>query len=184
MVSSIDEAPSSTSVESIHGSLQSLAMPTDSSLITPTPATEQAPKGYIIDDPARGTIFWEADRASGTERVDQASEETSVDESESEVDKKTLGHAFKIEWMSTNKIPFHRARGLKNPLNQNREVKIARDGTEIEPLVGRRLVNLFHSPTYPAGALGGGPVHGYGPTLPPGPGSAQSPTGPYRSHHG
>ena len=28
----------------------------------PTPATEFAPKGRIIDDSARGTIFWEAER--------------------------------------------------------------------------------------------------------------------------
>jgi hypothetical protein len=27
----------------------------------PTPATEFAPKGRIIDDSARGTIFWEAE---------------------------------------------------------------------------------------------------------------------------
>jgi len=27
----------------------------------PTPATKHAPKGRIIDDSARGTIFWEAD---------------------------------------------------------------------------------------------------------------------------
>ncbi|KAL6919989.1 hypothetical protein FSHL1_003966 [Fusarium sambucinum] len=113
----------------------------------PTEATEQAPKGRIIDDSARGTIFWEADR--------EDSDTSSDDESEAEVSSiksnvgedgptKTWGKPFKLEWLSTNHLPFYRTRGLRNPWNSNREVKIARDGTELEPSVGRRLIGLFN----------------------------------------
>lgn len=56
------------------------------------------------------------------------------------------GRQFKIEWLSTLRLPFFRTRGLRNPWNANREVKIARDGVELEPSVGRRLVQMFYRP--------------------------------------
>ncbi|CAG8537103.1 30393_t:CDS:2, partial [Racocetra persica] len=37
-----------------------------------------------------------------------------------------------------------RTRHLRNPWNANREVKISRDGTEVEPIVGERLITEFH----------------------------------------
>ena len=58
----------------------------------------------------------------------------------------SFGKPFRIQWLSTERVPFHRTRGLRNPWNANREVKIARDGTEIEPSVGRKLIALFHLP--------------------------------------
>jgi hypothetical protein len=53
------------------------------------------------------------------------------------------GKPFSVEWESTRRVPFFRTRGLKNFWNAGREVKIARDGTEIETRVGRRLIGLF-----------------------------------------
>lgn len=53
------------------------------------------------------------------------------------------GNPFRIEWLSTRRVPFYRTRGLRNALNNNREVKIARDGTEVEAGVGGRLLVLF-----------------------------------------
>ncbi|KAF8074000.1 YT521-B-like domain-containing protein [Lyophyllum atratum] len=50
------------------------------------------------------------------------------------------GESFKIEWLSTEKLPFHRTRHIRNPWNHDREVKVSRDGTELEPGVGRRLL--------------------------------------------
>ncbi|CAG8636353.1 3279_t:CDS:2 [Paraglomus brasilianum] len=41
-------------------------------------------------------------------------------------------------------LPFTRTRHLRNPWNANREVKISRDGTEVEPVVGERLLAEFH----------------------------------------
>lgn len=140
--------------------IPSSTAPINKYVTIPTPATEYAPKGYIIDDPARGTIFWEAESDdTPTESKDHSEDETTADtpttetaDSEIGEEQQSLGHPFKIEWISTEKLPFHRARGLCNPWNQNREVKIARDGREIEPSVGRRLVNLFHTSAQQAAA--------------------------------
>lgn len=121
----------------------------------PTAATEFAPKGRIIDDSARGTIFWEADpedeelaplidqevtHTSETQRAEQAVE---AEQAALSGEAQAFGKPFKIEWIATNRLPFYRTRGLRNPWNANREVKIARDGTEIETNVGRRLLQMF-----------------------------------------
>lgn len=120
----------------------------------PTPATETAPKGRIIDDSARGTIFWEADiededhgpvddgdlaDEEATKEAENAENEDAAALSETQ----SFGKPFKIEWLSTSRIPFYRTRGLRNPWNANREVKIARDGTELETTVGKRLIQMF-----------------------------------------
>ncbi|KAF2134286.1 hypothetical protein P153DRAFT_381466 [Dothidotthia symphoricarpi CBS 119687] len=111
----------------------------------PTPAMEWAPRGRIIDDSARGTIFWEAEN-SESEGDDETvvREDTPVDDASSSAVTQSWGKPFKVKWVSTNRLPFYRTRGLRNPWNANREVKIARDGTELEPSVGERLVQMFH----------------------------------------
>ncbi|KAF2222053.1 YT521-B-like domain-containing protein [Elsinoe ampelina] len=135
---------------------------------TPTPATQHAPKGKVVDDSARGTIFWEADSSSESDaEKDEAdgidgSHEASTERAPSRPSEKKRstsddpakqdwGRPFEIEWLSTSRLPFYRTRGIRNPWNANREVKIARDGTELEPSVGRRLLDLFqqsiHNPT-------------------------------------
>ena len=129
----------------------------------PTPATEHAPKGRIIDDSARGTIFWEADpedeelsliidhEVDDPEGVQAAKAAEGEDEDKIAGDAQAFGKPFKVEWLATNRLPFYRTRGLRNPWNANREVKIARDGTELETSVGRRLVQMFHRPPTEAG---------------------------------
>lgn len=119
--------------------------------VTVTAATSRAPKGRIIDDTARGTIFWEVE--SSEEEDDSTHSEKSVEGPPDEPgpDSQSFGKPFRVEWLSTERVPFHRTRGLRNPWNANREVKIARDGTEIEPSVGQKLIELFHQPpTQPA----------------------------------
>jgi len=118
----------------------------------PTPATEFAPKGRIIDDSARGTIFWEVERDDndGSEEDEEIGSNRSDQEPESSA-KKAWGKPFQIEWISTTRLPFYRTRGLRNPWNSNREVKIARDGTELETAVGGRLLGLFHRLPSPVG---------------------------------
>lgn len=68
------------------------------------------------------------------------------------------GNPFKIKWIKTEKLPFHRTRHLRNPWNSDREVKVSRDGTEVEPAVGQRLldewVRVVESPEPPAPAAG------------------------------
>lgn len=111
----------------------------------PTEATEFAPKGRIIDDSARGTIFWEVEREDSESGDEEESDASSGRLAEGEYGAtKAWGKPFKLEWLSTARLPFYRTRGLRNPWNSNREVKIARDGTELEPSVGRRLIGLFN----------------------------------------
>ncbi|KAF2429920.1 hypothetical protein EJ08DRAFT_264540 [Tothia fuscella] len=107
-----------------------------------TPATEFAPRGRIIDDSARGTIFWEAELSD----TDEEEEESKSGDELLDRAAQAWGKPFKVEWMSTNRLPFYRTRGLRNPWNANREVKIARDGTELETGLGRRLIQMFHRP--------------------------------------
>lgn len=108
-----------------------------------TPATATAPKGRIIDDSARGTIFWEALSDDEVEKdVDVGRDDE--DSGDLKAVAKAWGKPFKVEWLSTSKVPFYRTRGLRNSLNSGREVKVARDGTELEESAGRRLVQLFH----------------------------------------
>ena len=127
---------------------------TDGPKSIPTPATEWAPKGRIVDDSARGTIFWEADAGANDEEVREAVEVAQRDNladgaTQGQGQGQDWGKPFHIEWISTSRLPFYRTRGLRNPWNANREVKIARDGTELEPSVGKRLLQMFHRPLVP-----------------------------------
>ncbi|GJJ13462.1 hypothetical protein Clacol_007716 [Clathrus columnatus] len=56
------------------------------------------------------------------------------------------GREFKIEWIRTDRLPFTRTRHLRNPWNHGREVKVSRDGTEIEPEVGQQLLDEWDKP--------------------------------------
>jgi YT521-B-like domain len=138
--------------DSAHATKKSPSLPiaegttlADKAITISVPATEHAPRGYITDDSTRGTIFWERERDENPESDHPQTEPGSADTADCDAEQQSLGHPFHIEWLSTMKIPFHRTRGLRNLWNQNREVKIARDGTEIEPSVGRKLIDLFHS---------------------------------------
>lgn len=141
----------------------------DQPTATITPASATAPRGRIIDDSARGTIFWEADGAGSPADGDSGGNingdggSGSGDEefpspplAGSGAGGAAWGKPFSVEWESTRRVPFFRTRGLKNAWNAGREVKIARDGTEIETRVGRRLIGLFGGVGGPAGRDGGG----------------------------
>jgi hypothetical protein len=140
----------------------------------PTEATETCPRGRIIDDSARGTIFWELERDEADGVSDTISEDSESARSISNVGEggtNAWGKPFKLEWLSTTRLPFYRTRGLRNPWNSNREVKIARDGTELEPTVGRKLIGLFNRIQSPAPVLAmgmtAGIATGYSPLIPP-----------------
>ncbi|UKZ92279.1 uncharacterized protein TrAFT101_007239 [Trichoderma asperellum] len=112
-----------------------------------TEATEYLPKGIIIDDPTRGTVFWEKYQEESEKGADAENNGLDGNDvvSNEEEDERSWGKPFRVEWLSTTRLPFHRIRGLRNPWNSNREVKIARDGTEIEPSIGQRLIGLFNN---------------------------------------
>jgi hypothetical protein len=50
------------------------------------------------------------------------------------------GRPFCVDWIRTDPLSFSRTRRLRNPWNHGREVKISRDGTELEPSIGRQLL--------------------------------------------
>lgn len=89
------------------------------------------PEGRIVKDTVRGCIYWES--------MDQDFEQVEAD-----IDENCWTAPCSIEWLSgDSQVLFSRARQLRNPLNANKPVKIARDGTEIAPSVGRQLCELF-----------------------------------------
>ena len=59
------------------------------------------------------------------------------------------GESFKVEWVRTERLPFTRTRHLRNPWNHDREVKVSRDGTELEPSVGQALLDEWDRPDPP-----------------------------------
>ena len=56
------------------------------------------------------------------------------------------GTPFKVQWVKTTPLPFFRTRNLRNPWNHDREVKVSRDGTELEPTVGEALLQEWDKP--------------------------------------
>jgi hypothetical protein len=53
------------------------------------------------------------------------------------------GQNFALHWVCTASLPFTRTQSLGNPWNHDRQVKVARDGTEIEPAVGHALIEQW-----------------------------------------
>ncbi|XP_052246660.1 YTH domain-containing protein 1-like isoform X2 [Dreissena polymorpha] len=58
---------------------------------------------------------------------------------------KALSGVFKLDWISRRELDFTKTTHLHNPWNDNRPVKIGRDGQEIEPRCGEALCKLFPS---------------------------------------
>ena len=50
------------------------------------------------------------------------------------------GRPFRVNWIRTERLSFLRTKTLRNPWNHSREVKISRDGTELEPSIGQQLL--------------------------------------------
>lgn len=56
---------------------------------------------------------------------------------------KMLGGVFKIDWLCRVELPFTKTAHLTNPWNEQKPVKIGRDGQEIQPDIGAQLCSLF-----------------------------------------
>ena len=85
------------------------------------------------------------ERAEGPD--DGAQESTTHRQEEKGED--AWGDCFAVEWISTRKLPFNRTRQIRNPWNHDREVKVSRDGTELEPTAGQRLLDEWHKLSEP-----------------------------------
>jgi hypothetical protein len=78
------------------------------------------------------------------EPVDESEEkEIKVEDGRQPEERKRVdawGDSFPLEWLSTLRLPFHRTRDIRNPWNHDKEIKVSRDGIELEPSVGERLL--------------------------------------------
>ena len=54
------------------------------------------------------------------------------------------GRPFRVDWIRTEHLSFFRTKHLRNPWNHGREIKISRDGTELEPSIGRQLLEEWN----------------------------------------
>ena len=73
--------------------------------------------------------------------ADPASEQgrSSADASPAE----PLGHPFELEWVLTTALPFSMVKNLRNAWNENKSVRVARDGTEIAIDTGAELLKIW-----------------------------------------
>ncbi|GLB38684.1 putative YT521-B-like domain containing protein [Lyophyllum shimeji] len=89
----------------------------------------------------------EAQEAENVETDEKGDELVVADGEEKDVAREDWGESFKVQWICTERLPFTRTRHLRNPWNHDREVKVSRDGTELEPTVGRRLLEEWKRPS-------------------------------------
>jgi len=127
----------------------------------PSKAVRQPPPSNSATTQERGleTISEPSQEESQEEYSRQGQEEHDGQE-QKKSDDMSWGEPFKIEWIHTDRLPFHRTRHLRNPWNHNREIKVSRDGTELEPSVGQALLEEWDrtdiSPSIPTHRPTGG----------------------------
>ncbi|KAG5362807.1 30-kDa cleavage and polyadenylation specificity factor 30 [Yarrowia sp. B02] len=121
--------PKEKTVSNVHNTAAS-TQHVYSPVITMTPSSGDIPAGRIVHDVERASLFWEV-LDSVSEPLEEESNWTSP---------------FRIQWLGdqNQRVHFSETRHLRNSLNSGREVKVARDGTEIEPRVGRTIVDMFN----------------------------------------
>ncbi|CAD5116319.1 DgyrCDS5223 [Dimorphilus gyrociliatus] len=56
---------------------------------------------------------------------------------------RALSGVFTLDWINRRDLPFSKCAHLQNTWNENKPVKIGRDGQEIEPVCGEALCRLF-----------------------------------------
>ena len=59
------------------------------------------------------------------------------------IQNQALGSSFDVAWRRLYDLPFTETEHLHNPLNEDKPVKISRDGQELPPDLGEALVQLF-----------------------------------------
>ena len=78
--------------------------------------------------------------------LDPVSEEPAKDSDAAKDSSEVWGRPFHVDWIRTTPLSFFRTRNLRNPWNHGREVKVSRDGTELEPNIGRQLLEEWDKP--------------------------------------
>jgi len=49
-------------------------------------------------------------------------------------------NVIQVQWVSKLFLNFEKCNGIRNPLNENKQIKISRDGQEIEHRVGKFII--------------------------------------------
>lgn len=89
----------------------------------------------------RGSILQaEQLEKSMTDSEDPSNTEATVSNTPRAGSSDSFGKPFKVEWIKSTSLSFSQVRRLRNPWRDNRQVKVSRDGTELEPNVGRLLL--------------------------------------------
>ena len=55
----------------------------------------------------------------------------------------TSSYHFNVEWLSLDRVSFRQTRSYRNAWSHGREIKISRDGTELDPKKGERLIEQW-----------------------------------------
>ncbi|KAF9923156.1 hypothetical protein FBU30_006758 [Linnemannia zychae] len=89
-------------------------------------------------------------KAAVLEEIEQAAREgrhLTFDEAEAisraSTTTKSWGIMFPVKWIHVHKVSFSKTAHMLNSYYDNREVKVSKDGTEVDPSVGEQLLGLF-----------------------------------------
>jgi hypothetical protein len=114
------------------------------------PETPQAPAGEICDDSARDIVFWDVNQSLSAPPLPISSPSSKpplspmiLSSSPVLIEDEKKGTSFDLDWLCTTSLPFFRLKYLKNTLNENKPVKIARDGTEVDSGTAREILKLW-----------------------------------------
>lgn len=106
--------------------------------------TGASSKGGDVDDPGNPDLHLQpvAEEVHSGSVVEEKVQSASAAHGHAEVQQRVerWGDTFEVKWLCTQRVPFHRTRHLRNPWNHDREIKVSRDGTELEPAVGQQLI--------------------------------------------
>ncbi|KAI0064131.1 hypothetical protein BV25DRAFT_1823679 [Artomyces pyxidatus] len=102
-----------------------------------------------VSEPLIGKALRPVEEASKEEREtreDLSQPDVGAGPGQDQEQDEAWGQPFRVEWIRTERLPFYRTRHLRNPWNHGREVKVSRDGTELEPSVGQELLEEWDRP--------------------------------------
>jgi hypothetical protein len=77
----------------------------------------------------------------------------------------SVSNSFNVDWLRRFDLPFRSTEGVTNPLNDNKPVKISRDGQELPLPLGLKLCRMFDEGADAAGVPRPSPA-GKPPALP------------------
>ena len=55
----------------------------------------------------------------------------------------SVTNSFNVDWIRRYDLQFRETEGMTNPLNENKPIKISRDGQELPLALGLKLTRMF-----------------------------------------